>query len=191
MLQQRNDNTIKTFATALKRRRASPEEHAEAKRLRASERGDEQRAAGAEVVRRQREAGEVTPTPSDLYDELVRVDDSLRGLASSAHAPASGEGHGRIGDDVELTTIVFAAGVPKGADGSVMKFAAAVRFEAPLTRYETAVLAKDTRSEDDVEGRLPTLASLGLEEPSDESDYGGQTEDTPSEGETPANRRLR
>ncbi|KAG6886748.1 hypothetical protein C0992_002558 [Termitomyces sp. T32_za158] len=34
------------------------------------------------------------------------------------------------------------------------------------------------------------MASLGLEEPSDESDYGGQAEDTPSEGETPANRRL-
>ncbi|KAG6889169.1 hypothetical protein C0992_006216 [Termitomyces sp. T32_za158] len=35
------------------------------------------------------------------------------------------------------------------------------------------------------------MASLGLEEPSDESDYGGHTEHTPLEGETPANRRLR
>ncbi|KAG6887111.1 hypothetical protein C0992_000661, partial [Termitomyces sp. T32_za158] len=33
--------------------------------------------------------------------------------------------------------------------------------------------------------------SLGLEEPSNKSDYGGQAKDTPSEGETPANRRLR
>ncbi|KAG6894429.1 hypothetical protein C0992_006105 [Termitomyces sp. T32_za158] len=71
-----------------------------------------------------------------------------------------------------------------------MKFSAVVRFEAPLTAYESAVLAKDTRSEDDVEGWLPMLASLGLEEPSGESDYGGHTKDTPSEGETPADRRL-
>ncbi|KAG6894585.1 hypothetical protein C0992_005502 [Termitomyces sp. T32_za158] len=191
MLQQRNDNTIKTFATALKRRRASPEGHKEAKRLRASEQGEEQRAAGPETARRQKEPGEVTPTPSDLYDELVLVDKSLRGLSSSAHAPAAGEGHTRREDDLELMPIPFAAGVPKGADSSIMKFSAVVHFEAPLTAYESAVLAKDTRSNDDVEGRLPTMASLGLEEPSDESDYGGQAEDTPSEGETPANHRLR
>ncbi|KAG6894505.1 hypothetical protein C0992_005809, partial [Termitomyces sp. T32_za158] len=72
-----------------------------------------------------------------------------------------------------------------------MKFSAVVRFKAPLTAYESAVLAKDMRSNNDVKGRLPTMASLGLEEPSDKSDYGGQAEDTPSEGETPTNRRLR
>ncbi|KAG6889168.1 hypothetical protein C0992_006215 [Termitomyces sp. T32_za158] len=92
MLQQRNDNTIKTFTTALKRRQASPEGHDEAKHLRASEQGEEWRAAGPETARRQKETGEVTPTPSDLYDELVIVDESLRGLSSSAHAPALGGG---------------------------------------------------------------------------------------------------
>ncbi|KAG6886747.1 hypothetical protein C0992_002557 [Termitomyces sp. T32_za158] len=144
MLQQRNDNTIKTFATALKRRRASLEGHEEAKRLRASERGEERRAAGLETARHQKEPGEVTPTPSDLYDELVLVDESLRGLSSSAHAPAAGKGHTRREDNLELMPIPFTAGVPKGADSSIMKFLAVVCFEAPLTAYKSAVLAKDT-----------------------------------------------
>ncbi|KAG6886971.1 hypothetical protein C0992_001384 [Termitomyces sp. T32_za158] len=170
----------------MKLRQASPEEHNKAKDLRASE----WRAAGPETARRQKEPGEVTPTPPNLYDELVRVDNSLRGLFLSAHAPASGNGHTRREDDLELTPIVFAAGVPKGADSSIMKFSAVVRFEAPLTAYESTVPAKDMQSEDDVEGRLPMLVSLGLEEPSDKSDYRGHTEDTPSEEETPTNRRL-
>ncbi|KAG6894506.1 hypothetical protein C0992_005810 [Termitomyces sp. T32_za158] len=95
MLQQRNNNTIKMFATALKRQRASPEGHKEAKHLRASEWGEEWRAAGLETARHQKETGEVTPTPSDLYNELVLVDKSLQGLSLSAHVPAVGKRHTR------------------------------------------------------------------------------------------------
>ncbi|KAG6893913.1 hypothetical protein C0992_008186 [Termitomyces sp. T32_za158] len=200
MLQQHNDNTIKTFATALKRRPTSPEDQAEAKRLRVSgaigpPTSGEKDSVGPSSVsaarQRQKEAREITPMPAELLNELVVVDASLQGLSLSAHAPVPSVGPTTKADEVEVYPTVFEADVPKGSDRSSLNFVAAVQFEAPLSEYRSVIPPVDTRSKDNVEGQLPTLASLGLEEPSDVSDYGEQSEETPSEGETPANRRLR
>ncbi|KAG6890989.1 hypothetical protein C0992_011520 [Termitomyces sp. T32_za158] len=117
----------------------------------------------------QREAGEVMPTPAKLYNELLEVDASLQGLAFSAHVPVPKKGAAGASEEIELMSIEFAKDMPRGADRSNLKF-------GPV---------------DDVEGRLPTFALLGLEDPSDMSNYREQPEDTPSENKMPANHRLR
>ncbi|KAG6887814.1 hypothetical protein C0992_010599 [Termitomyces sp. T32_za158] len=184
MLQQHNDNTIKTFAAALKWRPTSLEHPAEAKCLRVSgalglPKSSEKDGMGPSLT----STGDV-PTLSEVFNELVVVDASLQGLSLSAHAPAPSGGPTTKSDDVDVCTIVFEADVLKG------NFVAAVHFEAPLSEYRSVVPPVDTWSEDDVEGRLPTMASLRLEELSNVNDYGEQSEETPSEGETPANCRL-
>ncbi|KAG6875203.1 hypothetical protein C0992_004780 [Termitomyces sp. T32_za158] len=196
MLQQHNKNMIKAFTNALKRCPSPPHEIVEAKHLKVADTRGVQ--SSEERVRReasreppwQRKAGEVTPTPSELYDELVDVDASLQGLASSAHAPAPKKGAAGVSEEIELMSVEFAKDVLRGADRSDLKFGPVVQFEAPLKEYKPAVLKQDMRSEDDVEGRLPMFALLGLEDASDMSNYGEQPEDTPSKDETPANHRL-
>ncbi|KAG6874432.1 hypothetical protein C0992_007753 [Termitomyces sp. T32_za158] len=199
MLQQHNNNTIKTFAMALKQRLMLPKEPAEAKRLRVSGAVELPMSVGKDglepslssvALQQQKEAGEITPMLADLYNKLVEVDASLQGLSLSAHAPSPSMGPTTKLDDVDLSLNVFVADVPKGADSSIVNFAAAVQFNAPLSEYSSVVPTINTQSDNNVEGRLPTMALLGLEEPSNVSDYGEQLEEMPSEGETPANGRL-
>ncbi|KAG6882183.1 hypothetical protein C0992_012523, partial [Termitomyces sp. T32_za158] len=141
MLQQHNNNTIKTFVMALKWRPTLPEDQAEAKHLRVSgvielPKSGEKDGMGpssASVARQQqKEAGEITPMPAELLNELVVVDASLQGLSLSAHAPALSVGPTTKSDEVDVYLIVFEADVPKGSDRSSINFVAAVQFEAPL-----------------------------------------------------------
>lgn len=138
----------------------------------------------------QKKAEELTLTPSDLYDELMQVDVSLQGLSSSAHASAHSAGPTRQEGEVVLSEVTFAKGVSIRADSSTMLFMSVVQFEAPLDSYTSMPVLNDIQPDDEVEGWLPTLASLRLAELSDESNYGEHPESTPSEEETTVNHRL-
>lgn len=70
-----------------------------------------------------------------------------------------------------------------------MYFLLAVQFEALLDSYISVSVKKDTWSENEVEGWLPTLALLGLEEVSDKSNDREHLADTLLKKETATNCR--
>lgn len=121
MLQQHNNNTIKTFATVLKQRATTPEGQTEAKCLRPQEsrRRHTKRQETLEALVApldHREAGKLTPPLPEQEEDEMAVDKEDWGLTSSMHTPSSlVEILSQLRGALQVSAMMFHTGVPKRA----------------------------------------------------------------------------
>lgn len=96
----------------------SLQEQTETKRLKARDMAHNKEHCRAEIevhkaLQGQKEAVELSLIPSELYEELMVIDASLKGLSLSTHAPTHSSGHTRPANKVVLSAVVFAFGISR------------------------------------------------------------------------------
>lgn len=138
-----------------------------------------------------KEIGEVSPLSVEQGDKDILVDNKDWELISLMHAISKVKMQSKLKGALQIATMLFQAEVLKGSGvGEIVFFLPAVNYEIPQELYVPKSPCHDVQMENEVENWLPLLASMGIADTNDASDYGPSTEDTFLKEETVAQKNL-